>query len=171
MGRAAAAMALLGVAARHIDIAGNEAGGEAERAGRLHHQRRKIAAGAAPRRQRLQGALRSPLRAPLIGEALLDRVGQGHQQLGGLGRMALIDEPPDPALEVAGGVGIMPLDRPGEIGHFFRIIGEGIGARSVFEQEVRLVGREVLKSDDVLDSETPGLPEKSAMATQLSKTS
>src|SRR5271157_2428663 len=50
MGRAAAAMTLLRVAARHIEIARDEPGGEAEGSRPLHHQRREIAAGAAPRR-------------------------------------------------------------------------------------------------------------------------
>ena len=95
----------LRVAARHVEVAGDKAGGKAERAGGLHHQGREIPAGAAPRRQRLQRALCSPFRAPFIGEALFDRVRQGHQQRGRLGRPALVDESANPALELAGGSG------------------------------------------------------------------
>src|SRR5271165_197656 len=60
MRRAAAEMALSRIATGDVEIAGDKAGGEAERPRGLHHQRRKIAAGAAPRRKRLQGSLRSP---------------------------------------------------------------------------------------------------------------
>ena len=78
----------------------------------------------------------------------------------GFGRTALIDELAHPTVELAGRVGIMPLDRPGEIGHFIRVVGERIISGSVFEQEFRFVERDMLQCDVVLDLEPPGLPGK-----------
>ena len=57
-------------------------------------------------------------------------------------------------------IGVMPLDRPGEVGHFFRVIGERIISGSVFEQEFRLVDRDVLHGDGVLDLQAPGFSGK-----------
>ena len=54
----------------------------------------------------------------------------------------------------------MPLDRPGEVGHFFRVIGEWIILGFVLEQEFRLVERDVLERDVVLDLEAPGFSGK-----------
>ena len=54
----------------------------------------------------------------------------------------------------------MPLDRPGEVGHFFRVIGEWIISGSVLEQEFRLVERDVLERNGVLDLEAPGFSDK-----------
>ncbi len=54
----------------------------------------------------------------------------------------------------------MPLDRPGEVGHFVGVIGEGIGAGPLLELEFRFVGRDVLERDLVLDREAPGLAGK-----------
>ena len=62
------------------------------------------------------------------------------EQRGRLGRTPLVDELSNPAVEFAGGVGIMPLDRAGEVGHFLRVIGERIGAGPLFELEFRFVG-------------------------------
>ena len=72
----------------------------------------------------------------------------------------MVDELANPSVEFAGRVGVMPLDRPGEVGHFFRVIGERIISGSVFEQEFRLVDRDVLERDVVLDLEAPGLSGK-----------
>ena len=47
----------------------------------------------------------------------------------------------------------MPLDRPGEIGQFLRVIGEGVDARPLLELKFRSVGRNVLEYDAVLDAE------------------
>ncbi len=147
MRRAAAEMALSRVATGHVEIAGDKAGGEAERPRGLHHQRRKIPAGAAPRRKRLQRGLRSPCGATFIGEPLLHRIGQGHQERARLGRTPLIDELSNPVVELAGMIGVVPLDRPGEVGHFLRVIGERIISGSVLEQEFRFVDRDMLERD------------------------
>src|SRR4051794_227452 len=68
MGRAAAKMA---VAAGAVEIAGNEAGCETERARRLHEKDREITAGAAAELERARRLLKAPLVAPHIGESVL----------------------------------------------------------------------------------------------------
>ena len=57
-------------------------------------------------------------------------------------------------------IGVVTLDRPGEVGHFFRVVGERIISGSVLEQEFRFVDRDMLERDIVLDLEAPGLADE-----------
>src|SRR5208337_4532186 len=82
------------------------------------------------------------------------------QKRAGLGRAPLIDELADPVVELAGRIRMMPFDRPSEVRHFVRVIGERIESGSVFEQKFRFVERDVLERDVVLDDESPGLSDE-----------
>ncbi len=157
MRRAAAEIGRL-VAVGHVDVAGDEAGGEAEAADRLHHQEREIAAAAAAKVQRRQRRVRAALRAPLVGEALLDAVGEGLQKLAGRGRAPLAQELAHPALELPLGIGIAPLDRGQEIRQLVRLIRERVGLGVFLDLEVGGSRRRVVEPHPALEAQLARLP-------------
>src|ERR1700753_282862 len=122
MRRAAALIYLSRVALGHVEVAGDETGGEAESTRRLHHQSGEIAAGSTTGGQGLKRALRSTGRAALIQKPLLDRVGQSHQQCSGFRRTSDMQETTHPTIDLAIGVGVMAFDRASEVGHFLRVV-------------------------------------------------
>ena len=65
----------------------------------------------------------------------------------------------------------MTLDRAGEVRHFVGVIRERIGAGALLDLEIQTVGRECSSVIAFSTRRRRVSPAKSAMATQLSKTS
>ena len=62
-----------------------------------------------------------------------------------------MDETARPTIELARRVGVDPLNRAREVGHFVRVIGERIEARAVLEQNLRSAERGVFQRHIALD--------------------
>ena len=68
-----------------------------------------------------------------------------------------MQEPAHPAIDLAVGVGVVPLDRSSEVGHFLRIVGKRVVASPILEHDPGFVQRDVLESDVALDSQASRL--------------
>jgi len=126
------------VGAGFIEIAGDEAGGEAEGAGGLHHEQGEVAAGSRAGFQRLRGRLGAFLRAGGIGEALVDGLGDRLQQ--GQGALLAGGEAAGPGIDEAGRVRQLALGEAGEVRRLLRRVGEGVVFRCRIERGARQGG-------------------------------
>ncbi len=99
-------------------------GREAQRSRRLHHQHRKVPAGAGAKRQGLQRALGRSVKALAIGELGVDGAGHLGQQRQDQGRPVPFQEPSHPAVDDPIGVGKAALHRAHQIRHVGRVVGE-----------------------------------------------
>ena len=143
----------LAVVARDIHIPRDKTRSDSERARRLHHQDREVAAGAAPPLQRMARRLYAWRLAPLVGEPFLDRIGQSHQQMAGQRRRPRRHELAHPAVEVSGRIAVEALNRPSDVGQFFRGVGKGEELRPRVDLAARLIVDDALDRELVLDGE------------------
>jgi hypothetical protein len=150
MRRAAAHMAG-SIQAGAVDVAGHEAGREPERAHGLDHQDREVAAGSAIEHQGRQRILDPGFRAPVVGEALLDGVGERHQEFTGAGWASLMQELLNPTMDLVIRVKILPLHRAHEIGHLLCAVGKGVGLGIVLHLKVWCIQGQMIEADVALE--------------------
>src|SRR5216684_1411655 len=155
MGGAAAHMAVA-IALRDVEIARNEAPGETQRTHRLHHQDGEVAAGATAELQRQQRVLHSFLMARDIGEALPYGVGDGGQQLMGVGWPVPAQELARPAVELVIGVEVLPLDAADEVGHLLGAVGERIGAGVLVDAKSGRIDRRMVETNGADEAQLLG---------------
>ena len=157
MGGAAADPAAA-AAFRHIQIAADKTGGEAERAHRLDHQHREIAAAAAAQLQRLDRVLDAAFLARDISQVAADRMGHRRQQLGRVAAPVMTQKLPGPAVDLVLGIEVLPLDQPQQIGHVLGAIAERVARRVLLDLKIERVGRRVIETDDALKAQLRGAP-------------
>ena len=88
-----------------------------------------------------------------VGEALLDGVGDRHQQRAGRRLAVAVEELPHPAIDLVAGIEIAALDRTREIGHFLRPVGERIGPGIALHPEIGRVERQMVEQDIAVEGQ------------------
>ncbi len=145
-----------------VEIARDEPGREAQRAGGLHHQQGEVAAGAAVLLQRFGRRLGAGGGPRLVLEAFLDGAGHGDQHVLGFGRPVGADELLGPFIDLVVGIGKVTFGRPAQIGDFIRGVGEGICPRIFLDRKLRIGQAEVIQADFAFEPQLGGGPVEGA---------
>src|SRR6185437_4603407 len=144
---AAAVMIAILAAVAGIEIAGDEARGDAEAPQRLDHQERIVAAGAGSRLQRVERMLRAALMALAIGEEIADAMGHAAQDLERRRRRLRVEEAARPRRQLTAGIAIVRSHELAEIGEFLAVVEEGIEVSMVIRRQRELLRRIVVDRD------------------------
>ncbi len=143
---------------RRIDVARNEARGEAEAAHGFDHQHGEVAAASAAERQGLQGRLRLAVQAGAIGELAVDRVGHVAQQGAQAGLAHRTHESARPGFDLAARIGMLPLHRLRQVRQVVGAVvhgqGRPVAVVAVQAAESRL--RRMLQPDLAVEADDVG---------------
>ena len=114
------------------EIAGGEAGGEAQRARGIDHQKREVAAAAVPEFERLERRLHPLGLATTVEEAVVDAFGQTLEEFEGRDLAVRGQEPARPLGDRVVGPAIGTMDAMGKVGPLLGVV-DGKEGRGIVE--------------------------------------